>query len=335
MTNVKLENRRYIGSKSKLLDWIEGIIINEAKGAKSFFDVFAGTGVVSKRMYKYYDHIILNDFLFSNYVVYKAFFENVFDDINIVKFIDKYNSLDSNSLKENYFSINFGGKYFSKDNSKIIGFIRDDLEKNKNILGQSYYVLLASLMYAMDKVANTVGHYDAFIKKSVVDKKIFLKIPEKLDIKSNVDIFSEDSNELVKKVSADIAYIDPPYNSRQYARFYHIWENVAENKKPELFGTALKPDTNKISKYCQNSAREAFEDLISNLDVKYIFVSYNNTYSSKSSSSKNKICLDDIKNILEKKGKTKIYTKEHAFFNAGKTDFFDHKEIIFVTKVGL
>ena len=41
----------------------------------------------------------------------------------------------------------------------------------------------------------------------------------------------------------------------------------------------------------------------------------------------------EIKDILSKKGETKIYEKAHPFFNAGKTDLEDHKEIVFITKV--
>lgn len=39
-----------------------------------------------------------------------------------------------------------------------------------------------------------------------------------------------DANQLVRKVKADIAFIDPPYNSRQYSRFYHILENIVQWK---------------------------------------------------------------------------------------------------------
>ena len=76
------------------------------------------------------------------------------------------------------------------------------------------------------------------------------------------------------------------------------------------------------------------EDLITSLNCKYIVVSYNNTYNSKSSSSKNKITLEDIKRILEKKGSVKVFEKSHQFFNAGKTSLDDHKELIFIAKVG-
>ena len=57
------------------------------------------------------------------------------------------------------------------------------------------------------------------------------------------------------------------------------------------------------------------------------------TYNSKSSSSENKISLEQIKHILERCGTTHVYECSHRFFNAGKTDFNDHKELLFITKV--
>ncbi len=139
---------------------------------------------------------------------------------------------------------------------------------------------------------------------------------------------------MVRKVKADIAFIDPPYNSRQYSRFYHVLENVVQWKKPQLEGTALKPQAENMSEYCRSSAPEVFADLIKHIDVKYLVVTYNNTYNSKSSSSKNKITLEEIKDILSSKGQTTVYEKKHQCFNAGKTEFDDHKEFVFITKVG-
>ncbi|MBA4320737.1 MAG: adenine methyltransferase, partial [Flavobacterium sp.] len=73
---------------------------------------------------------------------------------------------------------------------------------------------------------------------------------------------------------------------------------------------------------------------VRDLDAKYLVVSYNNTYDSKSSSSKNKITLQEIKDILTSKGKTKVFEKDYRHFNAGNTDFKNHKEYLFVTRVG-
>ena len=102
---------------------------------------------------------------------------------------------------------------------------------------------------------------------------------------------------------------------------------IRDRDKPVLSGTAMKPPEENMSGYCRNTAPELFEDLISKLKVKYIVVTYNNTYDSKSSSSRNKISLEQIKSILEKRGKTMIFEKKYHRFNAGKTDASEHKNV--------
>jgi adenine-specific DNA-methyltransferase len=103
-----------------------------------------------------------------------------------------------------------------------------------------------------------------------------------------VEICCDDANILAKKIRADIAYIDPPYNSRQYCQFYHIYETLVKWDDPAIFGTALKRKGGALSDYCRTKAPVVFADLIENLQCNYLVVSYNNTYKSKSNSSRNK-----------------------------------------------
>lgn len=110
-------------------------------------------------------------------------------------------------------------------------------------------------------------------------------------------------------------------------------ENIASWKKPELYGVALKPKPENMSEYCRATALDAFTALINDLKCKYILVSYNNTYASKSSSSLNKMTLENIKQVLASKGKLSCFEKSHQFFNAGKTSFSDHKEMLFLVEV--
>lgn len=330
----ELENRRYIGNKAKLTQWIMNIIQEHTGGFHSFFDVFAGTASVSKAVIPYADYIIMNDFLHSNHIIYKAFFsEGEYDDTTLLNLFTQYNSINPDDIADNYFSDNFGDKFFDYKNAKLIGWIREDIEKHKKSLTEKEYaILLASLIYSIDKIANTVGHFDAYIKKPKPYYPLTLQLIKPLSPKS-VKIYREDSNLLAECVSADVAYIDPPYNSRQYSRFYHIYENLTTWEKPELYGIAMKPKPQNMSIYCRKSAATAFRDLIMKLQVKYIAVSYNNTYDSKSGSSKNKITLEEIRSILEQRGKTTIYDCAHKCFNTGKTEFVGHKELLFITEV--
>lgn len=329
-----LESRRYIGNKAKLTPWIMDIINEHTGGFKTFFDVFAGTASVSKAAIPYAERIIMNDFLASNNIIYQAFFaEGEYDMDKLYSIVGHYNFINPDSVKDNYFSENFGDKFFDYKNSKLIGYIREDIEIRKSDLTiKEYAILLASLIYSIDKISNTVGHFDAYIKKEIDYHPLSIKLIKPLENRG-VEIYKEDSNILARSIAADVAYIDPPYNSRQYSRFYHIYENLVEWKKPELFGVAMKPKAQNMSAYCTSGAPAAFRNLIQTLNVKYIAVSYNNTYDSKSGSSKNKITIEQIKSTLEERGSTIVYDCSHRCFNTGKTEFADHKELLFITEV--
>lgn len=331
---IALGSRRYIGSKAKLSDWIMELIDAHTDHIRTFTDLFAGTATISSQALVKYEKVIINDFLHANNIIYKGFFEaGDWDRKKVSDIITRYNSLDPEVLDDNYFSENFGGKFYEYNVSKLIGYIRQDIEDMKDKLTEKEYnILLATLIYNIDKLANTVGHFDAYIKKPIKPQPLRLRL---IDAKSfaNVEIHREDANQLARQIKSDLVYIDPPYNSRQYCRFYHLYETLIKWDKPKLYGVALKPEPENMSTYCTVKAKDSFEDLVMNLDTRYLVVSYNNTYKSKSNSSENKIKLEEIAEILNRCGETKIFECSHRFFNAGKTEFDDHKELLFITKV--
>lgn len=335
---MKINNRRYTGSKYKLMPWIKDLILEHCPEHEILFDVFGGTGVVTAELLDITKKVIINDFLFSNEVIYKAFMgQGEYNIQKLTEYENRYRSMDKSILPEEYVSLNFGDKYFRKEDAKLIGFIREELENDYEtgkINEREFTILLASLLYSFDRCANTVGHYEAYIKGKEIRSEFVYELIEPINTENEITICREDSNKLARRVSADIAFIDPPYNSRQYSRFYHVMETITKWEKPELAGTAMKPPEENMSDYCRNAATRVFRDLIENLNVKYIVVTYNNTYDSKSSSSRNKITLEQIKEILEGKGKTQIFETDYHRFNAGKTDASDHKELVFITKVG-
>lgn len=334
-----INQRRYLGSKTKLLSFIDNIIQNEKIEFESFADIFAGTGTVANH---FYDHsrIIVNDILDSNNHIYHAFFGS--DEIREVKLRERlslYNSLDVKQYDDNYFSNNFAGTYFDAKNSKKIGIIRDDIEKlfeEKIITSREKSYLLTSLIYALDKIANTVGHYDAYRKVDIPEKKLFL-LPLNIKYsKYTAEIHKDDANELVKMIKADVVYIDPPYNSRQYSDAYHLLENIATWKKGEAFGVAKKINRDHIkSKYNMKSAGVAFCQLIDDIDAKYILVSYNDMGNSGNARSQSRISDHEILSALKRKGKVQIYETNFKQFTTGKSSKDDLKERIFLCKVNV
>ena len=329
-----LESRRYIGCKTKLVDWIFGLIDEHTHDIYSFCDIFAGTGVVAHRALQRYERVVVNDFLHSNNVMYRAFFApGDWSEERVQTIISKFNSVEPNRIRDNYFSKNFGGKYFYHDTAKKVGYIRERL---KNIRGEltdkEYAVLMASLIYSIDRHANTMGHFDAYHKKAPAAHQFVMRMIEAESF-DGVEIHQEDANRLARNINVDLTYLDPPYNSRQYSRFYHVYENLVQWKKPQLYGTALKPKEENMSDYCRNAAFTAFTDLVSHIRSRYLVVSYNNTYHSKSTSSENKIKLEQLEEVLCKCGRTQVFNHEFKAFNSGKTEFDDHREYLFITEV--
>lgn len=332
-TSFQIQNRRYLGNKYKLLNFIEEIVNKECKNYKTFCDIFAGTGVVGERFNKKGIKIITNDILYCNYVILKAFL--FIKKINYKDLKNKISYLNSlKAKKDNYFSKNFGNKYFSFSNAKKIGEMREEINKIAKNLNEKY-ILLTSLIYAVDKIANTVGHYDAYKEKKDKRKNLNLLIPN-INILNNSQnlVFNINSNDLIKKIETDILYIDPPYNSRQYSDTYHLLENLSRWEKPKVYGKAAKMDRTKLkSKYCLNKAEVAFEDLIENAKTKFIIFSQNNTKKSLDSRSNASISDKCILRVFKNKGKLKIFEKKYKIFAAKKVKKKFHKERIFFCKV--
>lgn len=329
---LKIGNRRYLGSKQKMLDFILKTVSENIGNIDSVADIFGGTGVVADLFRKQNKRIIVNDILYSNFVSFQTWFSN--EDVDIDKVSNIIDELNNLSPKKGYVSKNFGGAYFSEENAGKIDSIREEIEKYKSGNQREYFMLLTSLLYAMDKVANTVGHYDAYRKKMDSCKEIYLRVPEYNENKQN-EIYNKDANKLVKEIYADLVYIDTPYNSRGYENAYHVLENIAEWKKPEVEGVAKKAinRSEKGSDYTKSKAPQAFEDLILNINAKYILVSYNNMNKKGNSRSNAKISNEEIIEILSKRGKVQVFETNFAPFTTGKSKIENHKELLYLCTI--
>jgi len=189
----------------------------------------------------------------------------------------------------------------------------EEWKVEKMITENEYFFLLTSLIEAIDKCANTASVYGAFLKKlkKSAEKSMILK-PANLFINDQEhEIFNEDINELAKKISGDIVYLDPPYNQRQYASNYHVLETIARYDNPKLKGkTGLREYSKQKSAYCSKSeVKKSFKDLILNIKAKYIFLSYNN---------EGLMSAEDVKEIMGLRGKYGSFKKEYGRFKADK-----------------
>ena len=113
------------------------------------------------------------------------------------------------------------------------------------------------------------------------------------------------------ETSHDVVYLDSPYNHRQYSWNYHLLETIAKYDNPKItWKTWMRVDPEKKSDYCKKAeVKKAFENLIENIEAKYIFMSYNDEWL---------LSHSEIKEIMQKIWEYWVFTKEYRRFKAWK-----------------
>jgi adenine-specific DNA-methyltransferase len=171
--------------------------------------------------------------------------------------------------------------YISKRNAVRVDFIRNTIEawNSSGLIDEiEYYYLLASLIEGVPYVSNITGTYGAYLKDW--DKRA-LKAFEmaRLDVVNNGrnnHSYNMDANKLIREIDGDILYIDPPYNSRQYAPNYHLLETISRYDNPEIHGvTGMRPYGDTKSAFCiKAEVPDVFEDLVAKAKFSNIVMSY-------------------------------------------------------------
>lgn len=318
----------YIGSKLSLLDFLENTIYNVTGFTKGddfvFADLFAGTGIVGATFKKYGCSVISNDIQHYSYILSKHYIENnghidtsYLNDLDLLQGVNGFiynNYCNGSGSNRNYFT-DFNGRKCDAIRQEI-----EKLYKSNKINTNQYYCYLASLINSIDKYANTASVYGAFLKsiKKSADKKLELKLLPIIDGNPNGVVYNQDINELIPNITGDVLYLDPPYNARQYCSNYHLLETISRYDNPTISGkTGLREYSEQKSKFCSKRFVEtAFEDLITNANFKYIFLSYNN---------EGLMSLETIKRIMEKYGQYGVATQDYRRFRADKKENRNHK----------
>lgn len=310
----------YIGSKLKLCqDFLPSTIksiCGEDLSSKTFCDIFAGTGIVGRTFKASVKQVIANDIEYYSYVLNKNYIENHREIKYKNNYIAELNSLpliNDGFIYKNYcLGGNGERQYFSDENGKKIDTFRTKIEEWKNtgfVSENVYYFLLCSLLECADKVANTASVYGAYLKKlkKSAQKEMILE-PAEYELNLNEHkVYNKDANSLIKEISGDILYLDPPYNTRQYGANYHLLNTIAEYKEFNPKGKTGLRDYSR-SKYCSvSTVKEEFEILIKDAQFKYIFLSYNN---------EGLMSTDDVKVIMSKYGYYDLVKTNYQRFKA-------------------
>lgn len=315
----------YIGSKYSLLDFIDSVISEFTDGHNKkvvIGDLFAGTGSVGLFFRNKGHTIIANDIQYYSYVVNYNLIRNKNLTLDKLDYLNSLEGIDGFIYKNYCFGSGSGRLYFSDENGRKCDAIRTEIERMRasgEINEDEYNAYLASLIEAIDKVANTASVYGAFLKqlKKSAQKPMVLVAPTVSNGPVG-DVFNEDVNTLIEQIEGDILYLDPPYNARQYASNYHMLETISRYDNPEIFGkTGLRDANGQKSKYSsKRTVENEFEDLIKKSKFKVILLSYNN---------EGLMSADTVKDIMSKYGTYSLREKEYRRFKADKTESRNHK----------
>ena len=284
---------RYMGNKSKLLDFIIPEILKHTKKNDVICELMSGTNSVTYAL-KSKRCIYTNDIQYYSFIIANALIKNNKETISKETAIKELKNNYEFNLKEkifNFFEKYYADTYFSKKQCIEIDSIRYAIENVTNNERKCLY--LTSLMYAMCICQATSGHFAQYlpqnhprltkIKVRSIWEVFIKKCDDFKDIVFNHfenKCFNEDYIDLINSDDfnkVNLVYIDPPYTGEQYSRFYHILETICKYDNPDLEYKGLYRTDRYMSSFSlRTKVFDEFEKLISLLAEKNkkIMISY-------------------------------------------------------------
>src|SRR5690606_14114717 len=296
---------RYIGNKTRLLGFIRSVLRDRGIQPGTAVDPFTGTASVARALKRWGFDVVASDIMEYAHVFARAYVQAdgapVFPGLEDVlgarpatlgRVVAYLNRIDGRPgfVHEHYSpagteGAQHGRMYFTPENAARIDAVRETIEawRREGLLSDDgFYVLLAALIEAADRVANTAGVYAAFIRGWQPDalQPLRLRTP-RLVAGSGSRALRADAQALLDGLGPfDLLYLDPPYNTRQYPAYYHVPELIAmgwfDGPIPLRGKTGLLPDDEKRSDWSRlRRCEDAFERLIATARCKHILLSYN------------------------------------------------------------
>jgi adenine-specific DNA-methyltransferase len=287
MTSIVTYGVKYIGSKKSLLEKI--IEFSNETGAKSVIDAFTGTTRVAQAYRQSGYDVVSSDLAWASEPYAYTYLIST-DNNRVQHLVDMLNNLpgEEDWITKNYCDVTSddGGiiRVWQKKNGMRADAIRNKIEE-LDVSREEKMILITSLIHALDRVDNTVGVQQAYLKtwckRSFNDLKIVA--PPTVNGKPGVHFVGNCLE--IDYPESDIAYLDPPYSSHSYASYYHIWDSITRWDKPEVaLKTNRRIDRVKGEKFDESmrstwnvrtEALNSFVELIYRLPVKYVLISYN------------------------------------------------------------
>jgi len=320
-------NRKFLGSKRLLRHWIADRITERTGIPSTFLDGFCGTGSIALTMaFRGAGRVRAVDSLRSNCIILQGFVEAGFRPYHDERMATLMRELNSLQPAAGYVTESYSDTYFTRENCMLMDSVRERIERLRlaaEISDGEHLILLAAFLLGADRVANTIGQYDAFLKhidgksrargRHLVDDRVrsrFLLQPLARLEGLALEVVHGDMLSFADNLEAETVYYDPPYNGRQYCDNYHVLENLALWGKPALYGKTRKFDRTGMRSPFSSSlgAAAALQKLISATSARDVFLSY---------SSEGILSREEIRGILAQHGEVEEIGTEYPVFGNG------------------
>ena len=332
----------YIGNKRALLDFIgEGIRKVQKRLDKKklrTFDVFSGSGIVSRYFKQFSEFLIANDLEKYSSVINGCYLSNE-EELDLPLLKKYYHELIEQSNKKPVKGI-ISELYAPRDDDRIQAGERVFytsrnamyIDTLRQLIGQiprkEQKYFLAPLLSQASIHANTSGVFKGFYKNretgigqfggrnqdalSRITGDIILPFPVFSNFNCETLVCSGDSNEICKALpEVDLAYADPPYNQHPYGSNYFMLNLIVDYTYPRNISLVSGiPEDWKRSDYNKgNHALRALTELVCNLKSKYVVISFN---------SEGFINMEEMKSMLRNMGKVEMLETRYNTFRGSR-----------------
>ncbi|MEY4078242.1 MAG: hypothetical protein RIS80_11 [Actinomycetota bacterium] len=272
---------KYLGSKRTLVPLLGEIA--SASGAATALDLFTGTTRVARKFKELGLTVTAVDTASYSEVFAKTWIELDANECSGIELTDAIAHLNGIEAVSGYFTKTFceDARYFQPANGEKIDAIRNRIESE--FRGSWLYEpLLASLILAADRVDSTTGIQMAYLKQWSKRSYSPLKLTDPGLLAGGGRAIRGDALAVAPKLpTADLAYLDPPYNQHRYFANYHIWETLVRWDAPEVYGIANKrTDVREGDHRSRFNSKpdmpRAIRELIDGVNCQTLVLSYNN-----------------------------------------------------------
>ncbi len=271
---------KYLGSKRTLVPEIRRVV-GALPGARSVLDLFSGTSRVGHALkadglrvvsndYAAYAHTLATCYVQADHGRWHAEAERLIAELQRVE------------PHAGYFTRTFceEARFFTPENGARVDAVRDEIARRR-LPPELEAVALVSLMEAADRVDSTTGVQMAYLKRWAprAARPLELRVPPMLPppAAGACEAHCMDAREAARSLTADVAYVDPPYNQHSYLGNYHVWETLVRWDAPEPYGVARKRADVRTRRSDFNSRprhHDALRDVVENLDAGVVVLSF-------------------------------------------------------------